>query len=90
VLGHANDVHALAGLDVRIGIGQHIQHILDGLKECYRLMLERRPEANPGEFKETVNYAGQTKFVDPVFVRGTLLEGGFLFAIMDIKTIICL
>jgi hypothetical protein len=49
--------------------------ILAGLKERHRLMLERRPEANPGEFKETTNYAGQTKFVDPAFVRGTLLEG---------------
>lgn len=49
--------------------------ILEGLKERHRQMLERRPEANPGEFKEAANYAGQTKFVDPAFVRGTLLEG---------------
>lgn len=49
--------------------------ILEGLKERHRLMLGRRPEANPGEFKEQTNFAGQTKFVDPGFVRGTLLEG---------------
>lgn len=49
--------------------------ILDGLKERHQLMLDRRPEVNPGHFKEATNYAGQTKFVDPGFVRGTLLEG---------------
>ncbi|MCF8199508.1 MAG: Fic family protein [Sulfuritalea sp.] len=49
--------------------------ILDGLKERHRLMLERRPEASPGEFKEQENFAGSTRFVDPGFVRGTLLEG---------------
>lgn len=48
--------------------------ILDGIKERHRLMLERRPEANPGEFKEDTNFAGQTKFVEPAYVRGTLLE----------------
>lgn len=49
--------------------------ILDGLRERHHLMLERRPEATPGEFKEQTNFAGQTQFVDPGFVRGTLLEG---------------
>lgn len=49
--------------------------ILDGLRERHRRMLERRPEATPGEFKEQNNFAGQTQFVDPSFVRGTLLEG---------------
>jgi fido (protein-threonine AMPylation protein) len=37
-------------------------------------MLERRPEASPGEFKEDTNFAGQTKFVEPAYLRGTLLE----------------
>ena len=49
--------------------------ILDGLCERHRLMLERRPEVTPGEFKERTNFAGQTQFVEPGFVRGTLLEG---------------
>ena len=49
--------------------------ILDGLRDRHRFMLARRPEATPGEFKEHANFAGQTKFVDPGFVRGTLLEG---------------
>ncbi len=48
--------------------------ILEGIKERHRLMLERRPETGPGEFKEDANFAGQTKFVEPAYVRGTLLE----------------
>jgi len=48
--------------------------ILDGLRERHRMMLARRPEATPGEFKEQANFAGQSKFVEPGFVRGTLLE----------------
>jgi fido (protein-threonine AMPylation protein) len=52
--------------------------ILERLRERHRIMLERRPEATPGEFKEQTNYAGQTQFVDPGFVRGTLLGGAQL------------
>lgn len=52
--------------------------ILDGLCERHKIMLERRPEIAPGEFKTKTNYAGQTKFVEPGFVRGTLLEGAKL------------
>ncbi len=49
--------------------------ILEGLCERHRRMLDRRPEVNPGEFKMTTNFAGQTEFVSPELVRGTLLEG---------------
>lgn len=49
--------------------------ILEGLRKRHWIMLERRPEATPGEFKTESNYAGTTQFVDPGFVRGTLLEG---------------
>lgn len=52
--------------------------ILVGLCDRHKNMLERRPEVAPGEFKTKANYAGQTKFVDPGFVRGTLLEGAKL------------
>jgi hypothetical protein len=38
-------------------------------------MLERRPEARPGQFKERVNRAGATTFVHPDLVEGTLREG---------------
>jgi len=46
-----------------------------GLQERHRTMLDRRPEANPGELKTDANFAGTTPFVLPAFVRGTLQEG---------------
>jgi len=41
-------------------------------------MLEKRPEINPGQFKLEPNRAGETWFVDPSMVRGTLIEGSML------------
>jgi hypothetical protein len=39
-----------------------------------------RPEINPGEFKVKANRAGNTEFVVPRLVRGTLVEGSRLLA----------
>lgn len=44
----------------------------------HAVMMEKRPEANPGEFKLEPNRAGTTWFVDPGLVRGTLIEGSEL------------
>ncbi len=44
----------------------------------HAVMMEKRPEATPGEFKLEPNRAGTTWFVDPVLVRGTLMEGSGL------------
>lgn len=38
-------------------------------------MMGRRPEATPGEFKTEPNRAGDTVFVHPDYVRGTLRKG---------------
>lgn len=50
----------------------------DELARRHALMLEKRPEVNPGHFKLERNRAGGTWFVDPQFVRGTLIEGSSL------------
>ena len=44
----------------------------------HAVMMEKRPEATPGEFKLEPNRAGTTWFVDPSLVRGTLIEGSNL------------
>lgn len=44
----------------------------------HAVMMEKRPEANPGQFKLEPNRAGTTWFVDPALVRGTLIEGSSL------------
>jgi len=49
--------------------------ILEKIRERHCLMMSRRPEAMPGEFKKQSNFAGLTQFVSPGFVLGTLLEG---------------
>jgi hypothetical protein len=38
-------------------------------------MLDRRPQVNPGSFKDVANRAGGTSFVSPELVQGTLIEG---------------
>lgn len=44
----------------------------------HAVMMEKRPEANPGAFKLEPNRAGGTWFVEPALVRGTLIEGSNL------------
>jgi len=45
------------------------------LKQRHGRMLAQRPEANPGVFKDRPNRAGETHFVDPDYVLGTLRKG---------------
>ena len=42
-------------------------------------MLARRPEASPGSFKTSPNRSGDTRFVDPAYVVGTLRKGFELY-----------
>lgn len=48
------------------------------LARRHGLMLGKRPESNPGRFKMERNRAGGTWFVEPQFVRGTLIEGSLV------------
>ena len=45
------------------------------LRERHQKMLSARPEKRPGQFKEQPNRAGETHFVEPALVQGTLLKG---------------
>ena len=51
---------------------------LEQLRVRHRHQMQRRPEVNPGEFKLKANRAGNTDFVHPDRVRGTLVEGSKL------------
>ena len=51
------------------------EDLLDLLRAHHALILERRPQADPGAFKTLVNRAGATTFVHPDLVVGTLVEG---------------
>lgn len=45
------------------------------LSRRHASILEGRPDKRPGQFKERPNFAGQTRFVDPDLVPGTLKLG---------------
>jgi hypothetical protein len=48
---------------------------VDEIKERNRLLFDARPERDPGKFKTDPNFAGDTQFVAPNLVQGTLKEG---------------
>nr|WP_308636186.1 Fic family protein [Massilia brevitalea] len=51
------------------------QSVLTQLQERHADQMKERPEVGPGEFKAKPNRAGNTEFVAPRLVRGTLVEG---------------
>lgn len=52
--------------------------VLTQLRERHAHQMQQRPEVSPGEFKVKSNRAGNTEFVAPPLVRGTLLQGSQL------------
>jgi hypothetical protein len=48
------------------------------LVERHRTLMSWRPEIAPGQFKQTINRAGDTMFVHPDYVIGTLKRGADL------------
>lgn len=53
------------------------------LKKHHATLLAARKEKCPGEFKEIVNRAGNTVFVSPELVRGTLAKGFELYQLLN-------
>ena len=52
--------------------------VVEQLRARHADMLRARPEVSPGDFKDRENFAGNTAFVAPKYVRGTLSEGSKL------------
>lgn len=52
--------------------------VLNQLRARHADQMKERPETGPGEFKTVANRAGNTEFVAPRLVRGTLVEGSKL------------
>jgi hypothetical protein len=57
--------------------------LLELLRARHHTMLARRPEVQPGTFKQRVNRARDTVFVIPEYVIGTLRKGHELYADLD-------
>jgi len=58
-----------------MAIGEAVLH---QLRQRHADLMKERPEASPGDFKDRENFAGNTTFVSPKNVRGTLIEGSKL------------
>lgn len=56
-------------------IPQTFDSFLELIRGRHAKMMNRRPEAAPGELKTEPNRAGDTHFVHPEYVRGTLRKG---------------
>jgi fido (protein-threonine AMPylation protein) len=56
-----------------------VDELFEILRARHRTMLEQRPEAEPGVFKTRPNRAGETVFVHPEYVVGTLRKGFELY-----------
>jgi hypothetical protein len=56
----------------------NIKTFEETLRERHARMMAARPEVLPGEFKMARNVAGNTTFVEPRLVLGTLREAGLL------------
>lgn len=54
------------------------ESVLRQLRDRHADQMKERPEVDPGEFKSKPNRAGNTEFVHPRLVRGTLVEGSKL------------
>ena len=52
--------------------------VLTQLRVRHANQMRERPEFSPGQFKEKHNRAGNTEFVAPALVRGTLMQGSLL------------
>lgn len=50
-------------------------HFIELIKHHHKILLSAHPHLHPGEFKEKRNQAGNTLFVEPSAVIGTLVKG---------------
>lgn len=60
-------------------VPQSEEELITLLQERHGRLMEGRDETHPGRFKEAVNRAGNTVFVAPEEVRGTLVKGFTLY-----------
>lgn len=60
--------------------------VLNQLRARHADQMKERPEVGPGEFKTLANRAGNTEFVVPRLVRGTLVEGSKLLSTVPAGT----
>ncbi|HEV2372367.1 MAG TPA: Fic family protein [Streptosporangiaceae bacterium] len=90
ILGRSDDSHDLVGtyrvvsdLDEMTTLASTPDEFLQVLRSRHATILGGRPERRPGLFKESVNRAGDSVFVLPGLVAGTLRAGWERLATLD-------
>ncbi|MGH3263799.1 MAG: Fic family protein, partial [Trebonia sp.] len=88
--GRADDSHDLLGTHLVVDdpaematIGRDADEFAQLLRARHATILAGRPDKNPGMFKEAANRAGNTSFVLPGLVAGTLRAGWSRLAELD-------
>jgi hypothetical protein len=66
-----------------VAFSNDIEGFLAMIKNRHAAIMHARPEMRPGEFKLEANRAGNTTFVDPTLVCGTLEKGLEFFRSLD-------
>jgi len=84
------DGHDILGTYRVVSSLENMRRTPDNPEELIELLQSRhadimvgRPDKRPGAFKQEVNYAGATRFVDPDLVRGTLSQGFSLYRSLE-------
>jgi hypothetical protein len=75
ILGVFHQARDLGWANQTLGTGEAA---LTQLRARHGHLMRERPEVSPGEFKDKANRAGNTEFVAPAMVRGTLLQASQL------------
>lgn len=85
------DAHDIVGTFAIVSDQGEMRRTPHDFDELIRLMCSRhetmmaqRPEASPGQFKTEPNRAGDTRFVHPDYVRGTLRKGLELYQGLEV------
>lgn len=84
------DSHDVIGTFQLVSDKQEMNHLPNSADELIGLLRSRhatllsaRPEKRPGELKEKPNRAGNTVFVEPALVRGTLIKGFEIYRALE-------
>lgn len=75
VLGTFGLVASRAAMGCGVREIANFEAFLTAVRSAHGEILSARPDRRPGEFKKVVNIAGNTTFVEPELVRGTLRMG---------------
>jgi len=64
-------------------VPEDVESLMDIMRHRHAMLMAARPDKHPGEFKRALNQAGDTVFVVPERVQGTIAQGFELYRGLD-------